>query len=423
MHDYKIHMANGGFDDFKQEKTQSERIMLLRQVMSPKANIEDELTVYSLLSADKQCVVDERLRIMAAYFAESPRTAAMTENAAGSLNMEKRNFYRLVAKMKDVGPVRALAPKFRNVQRHSMARDGLPEVIETSLRRKLKRSPEARLSEVYSFLETLYRDTDLPMPSMPTVRKRVAALRESPALRQARAKIAVGEHLVIDQCGIDLLITHAYSEPDRVDYGVVTLIVDQQSKLILGFALSVANGVAGGLELALDEMKVSIEALSEFGLRVAPSIKSVKWVTPPDMEEFGDVLQSSGAAQGVSVTPMHKGVRRHGAQLRRLIGNRLGHFRFRLMTTEDGGRVEANRSGTVPYETAHDLIRFAVRQRNEALLASLGSDRLSDEGYRGQKMQLGRLAEALKELFEPVFAGAAKQLWRSRRLDTVWRWH
>lgn len=416
-------MAKRESEDLKQEKTLNERIMLLRQVMSPNANIEDELTVFALLSADKQSVVDERLRIMAAYLAESPRTAAMTEIAAGSLNMEKRNFYRLVAKMKDVGPVRALAPKFRNVQRNSMARDGLPEEIESSLRQKLKRSPEARLSEVYSFLEALYRDTDLPMPSMPTVRKRVAALRESPALRQSRAKIAVGEDLVIDQCGIDLLITHAYSEPDRVDYGVVTLIVDQQSKLILGFALSVANGVAAGLEFALDEMKVSLGALSEFGLRVAPSIKSVKWVAPPEMEEFGNVLQNSGAAQGVSVTPMHKGVRRHGAQLRRLIGNRLGHFRFRLMTTDDGGRVEANRGGTVPYETARDLIRFTIRQRNEALLASLGSVRLNDEGYLSQKMQLQGLAEALKELFEPVLTGATKQLWQSRRLDNVWRWH
>ena len=416
-------MAKRESDDLKQEKTLNERVMLLRQVMSPNANIEDELTVFALLSADKQCVVDERLRIMAAYLAERPRTAAMTENAAGRLNMEKRNFYRLVAKMKDVGPVRALAPKFRNVQRNSMARDGLPEEIESSLRQKLKRSPEARLSEVYSFLEALYRDTDLPMPSMPTVRKRVAALRESPALRQSRAKIAVGENLIIDQCGIDLLITHAYSEPDRVDYGVVTLIVDQQSKLILGFALSVANGVAAGLESALGEIKASLGTLSEFGLRVAPSIKSVKWVAPPEMEEFGEVLKNSGAAKGVSVTPMDKGVRRHGSQLRRLIGNRLGHFRFRLMTTEDGGRVEANRSGTVPYDTAFDLIRFTVRQRNEALLASLGPVRLNDEGYLSQKIQLERLAEALKELFEPVLAGAAKQLWRSSRLDTVWRWH
>src|SRR3546814_5033620 len=71
----------------------------------------------------------------------------------------------------------------------------------------------------------------LPFPGRSAIRRRVHALRRLPTAKQDIG--GIGAHLTIDQVHLDLSVKHG--ELDRL--AIITLIIDRQTKLILGHAL------------------------------------------------------------------------------------------------------------------------------------------------------------------------------------------
>src|SRR3546814_3813431 len=100
--------------------------------------------------------------------------------AAAELGVGRRQFFNLLAKLRQLGPTRGLTPSFRNVVRKSVARDGLIEPLEIYLRKLLSVQPDARISQIEMAIIEKADFEDLPFPGRSAIRRRVHALRSLP---------------------------------------------------------------------------------------------------------------------------------------------------------------------------------------------------------------------------------------------------
>src|SRR3546814_5906557 len=79
----------------------------------------------------------------------------------------------------------------------------------------------------------------------------------------------IGAHLTIDQVQLDLSVKHG--ELDRL--AIITLIIDRQTKLILGHALMASYGGGEEIRLALDDFGKRIRDFAKTDLSTATRIQ------------------------------------------------------------------------------------------------------------------------------------------------------
>src|SRR3546814_8517152 len=107
--------------------------------------------------------MEQRLQVMDHYINYTLSGAEAVTAAAAELGVGRRQFFNLLAKLRQLGPTRGLTPSFRNVVRKSVARDGLIEPLEIYLRKLLSVQPDARISqrseEHTSELQSLMRNS------------------------------------------------------------------------------------------------------------------------------------------------------------------------------------------------------------------------------------------------------------------------
>src|SRR3546814_12206389 len=120
--------------------------------------------------------------------------------------MGRRQFFNLLAKLRQLGPTRGLTPSFRNVVRKSVARDGLIEPLEIYLRKLLSVHPDARISQIEMAIIEKADFEDLPFPRGSALRRRVHALRRLPTEKQDI--VGIGAHLTIAHVHLELTGTH-----------------------------------------------------------------------------------------------------------------------------------------------------------------------------------------------------------------------
>src|SRR3546814_6916638 len=92
--------------------------------------------------------MERRLQVMDHYINYTVSWAEAVTAAAAELGVGRRQFFNLLAKLRQLGPTRGLTPSFRNVVRKSVARDGLIEPLEIYLRKLLYVQPDARISQI-----------------------------------------------------------------------------------------------------------------------------------------------------------------------------------------------------------------------------------------------------------------------------------
>lgn len=380
---------------------QMEESELFRRYLPPEWALEDELALFAVQSIDKQRAVEQRLNAIDRYLDPASAVKGNVEVAASALGVGRRQFFKFLAKVRQLGPTRGLTPGFRNVARSSIAREGLAEPLDTFVRNLLAHNPEARIAQIEDAVLRECKRIGTAVPGESAVRRRVHALKRSTGPEKLGS---IGDKVTVDQVNLNLSVEDG--EVSR--FAIATLIIDHETKLILGHGVTPAYGQGEGLRLALDDAEGRMREISKSGVRMAESLRALTWIAPRDLEFCSWLLSPEFTGTRLQVDVIDTGPRRHGAATLRLIGDRLPPFAFKPMAME---RFEAVSSTPgIPLDDARRLVRSSVDRWNEAILArqpdsERGSSRFGSPGVK--------IARQLRQLFDPVFeaVGDARAMW------------
>lgn len=370
-----------------------QRTELFSRYLPEDWSIDDELALFAVQSADKQQAVEQRLRAIDSYLDGTSQDGEGVDAASATLGVGRRQFFKLLAKLRQFGPTRGLTPGFRNVERRSVASDGLEEPLETVIREILARNPAERISRLEAAIRAKCDETEIPFPGESAIRRRVHALRRLPPTKKVSA--TVGTQITTDQVHLDLTVK--IGSDDR--YAIVTLIIDDQTKLILGHGLMGGYGEGEGLRLAIDDFEDRIPDFAKASLGVAPHLQEVTVIIPRDLEFASHSVGSDTfAIEKPIVKVMDTGPRRHGAAILRHIGDRLPPFSFKPMAMERFGAASPHNG--MPLDAARRLVRGSVERWNEGIL----SQAVEATGQRTTRQnRLKRIARDLRTLTDPLY--------------------
>lgn len=386
---------------------EDERYRLLAKYLPEGWSLSEELALLALQASAKQKIVRERLQVLDRYLEPASDEAGNGDVAAANLGVGRRQLLNLVTKLRKLGPTRALTPGFRNVPRASVARTGLGRRAEWHLANLLKIEPGLRLSDVELYLRAVCEREGVTLPGTSSIRKRVLILRGNPT---GAADLGIfGATLLVDQIYLDLPVIEQRPFPSPI----VTLIVDQRTKLILGHHLMPQHDNGEGLQSALEDWERRIENFAEARLFVAEKIEYLTWVIPWNLEFFAEnaLTESKSVAERVEI--VNSGPRRHGAAIMRTIGDRLPPFSFKPMNSEQGEGSLSDRS-SIALKEARELVAASVDRWNANILADLT---VNVGGKVPPKSQLHAINRALRELIEPVII-ANRESWSVLHPDT-----
>lgn len=347
----------------------------------------NEATLLGLPLANQSAVL-QRLRALDKYLAVPTPTSADAATLAADLGMSERNFYRLIRKFREHGPVAGLAPNFRVRQRPSAAADGLGKVTEITLERILQTEEDARWKDVVNEVLAACKAANVEPPSTAAIRRRLLALRAEGRLRDAGERIFGGEWL-LDQTAITLTTESSQG----IGYVVVTLLIDRQTKLIGGVGLLRRGNPLSGVLSALVDAWSRVPELAGAGLNVATRLRDFHWVYPEDVHASGFKLD-----YGVTTTS-GRGPRRHGENIFRMIGNRLGPYTLLIRSTANPQVVDEQlATAPLPFAKAEEVVRHAVTKWNEGILRQMKAGRSRD----ARRDRLIEIMRSMTELFLPA---------------------
>lgn len=394
------------------KKLRSPRDDQLARHTPPDGSLEAELALLLAHSEEKQAVVAERLNIIDEYLAKEEPSVADVDEAAAKIGVSRRQFYRLLIKVRSVGPVRGLLPGFQKVSRVSAARDGLAEPIEALLRAELKKDPTARISHLQRLIAARCDQFGYAHPSEWQLRQRVHALRAAGIISE-RAQF--GWQFVVDQVALDLTVG---LDGDR--YTAATFIIDEHTRLIAGVGVTAGDGMGFGLQSALTNMHTRIAGFAKGGFATAAHLKRIVWVLPPGLEDVVDAVTGVVDEKGHKVDHevIQKGPRRHGDRILRLLGDKLGpyHFRTRAELKVDAERAPSRAGNTI--EHAVKVVGYCVDYWNKRLLDTTFSSPFNDEDEIERARRLRQIGEETEAYFTPVLKAinarypAPSELWR-----------
>lgn len=358
---------------------------LVAKHSADRATFESNEATLLALPLVSQSAVLQRLRAMDKYVGKPSPTAADAATLAADLGTSERNFYRLVRKFREHGPVAGLAPNFRVRQRASAAADGLGKVAEITLERILETEEDARWKDVVDEVLAACRAANVEPPSTAAIRRRLLALRAEGRLRDAGERI-FGEKWLLDQSAITL----TRESDEGVEYVVVTLLIDRQTKLIGGVGLFRRGNPLSGVLSALVDAWSRVPEFAGAGLNVASRVREFDWVYPEDAHVSGFMLD-----YGVTRTS-GRGPRRHGENIFRMIGNRLGPYTLLIRSTANPQLVDEQlATAPLPFAKAEEVVRHAVAKWNEGILQQMKAGRSRD----ARRKRLIEIMRSMTELF------------------------
>ena len=355
---------------------------------------EAEMALLLAQPPEKQRIVEERLTYIDAYARLDRPSVSDVDTAAAQLGVSRRQFYRLLAKLRTYGPVRALTPGFQNVARASAVREGLAEPIEAVLRQALSSAPDMRISKLHALVAGECKRLSLTPPTDWMLRQRVHALRSS-GVQGGDGQF--GSEIVIDQVSLDLAIDWL----GLPRYGIFSAIVDRSTKLIIGSSILPRDGYGDGLALALKDLESrGLLWLREQHLPTAKQLRELVWIAPPGLEKLADAVASTPLnATETVVKVVSDGPRRHGEALLRLIGDRLGPYDIRARRPLDlrGGRPT---DGGMPFDDAERAVRYCVDAWNKKLISNLPRENAAERLKHARR--LNRIARQIADWFKPL---------------------
>lgn len=341
--------------------------------------VERETALYSSLPVHLRSVVDQRLVAISGLPPPAVRRTQNVADAAKGIGLGQSAMYGLLKRVSVAGPVTGLIPGRRTSSKASAARDGFGAPIDDWIAMAMSEQPDITIAEVSRWItagiQRMVSAGERPpkAPAMSALRERVHSLRSrGPSMIDP---LEAGADLLIDQCPLNLFIGSA---SDRHSANGL-FIVDRRTTLILGAGVFVDDRAGIGLESALQDFRRKSKALKSSAGMLNRRPRSVLWVVPPMLAPQIDDLKAL-IWESFSSTSVHCKLGRSGAELTKLIGERLGPYR--LLPRAIPGKVT---SAAVDGEPSTDInaadlyiaeggLRFVIDRRNVRMLRTLETD-------------------------------------------------
>lgn len=352
--------------------------------------MSEELALYALQTKQNQEIVRERLTILDQFLDPDSRDFDNRDLAATRIGVGRRQLLNLVAKLKELGPTRALTPRFRNVHRKSVAREGLNRQAEQFLGWLLEFDPTMRLSKIETQLRRWAAAEGVELPSSSSIRSRVLSLRAKPLGGEDIGPF--GRHLFIDQVYLELPI----SKSDGSTYPILTFILDQKTKLIAGHGLMPGFDNGEGTSAAVDDFRARIAGFAGCRMSVIDE-PEITWIVANRLHFFTQLFEQGDLASHVKLNHIDQGTRRHGSAILRLMGDRLPPFSFRPMAME---RFDAEGVGPgINLSKGRELVTHAINRWNRNILEQHMEN---VTGKIARSNRLKNIEQTVRSVVEPV---------------------
>lgn len=381
---------------------------------APPEVVDAEMARFERLAPATREIVVSRLKAVNDVFEFGRPARDEIERAAQKIGTGRANFYRLVARAREHGPVIGFAPRTRVGATPSKAVSGLQPLAEEAIAGVLKAKPAAPLLDFLEAIEKAYEGSRAKRPAETAVRRRIAVLRRPGGLRdQGGWKVGreFGRKVLVDQSAVA-------AKTFDIDGEVVLLfIIDIDTRLILGCGQAPADDLVLGLRQAIAHARANASSLVVGRFAVATAPDEVHWITPDEVMETADEW-ARVLIIGSTVAVM-RGSRRHGKLLTRLMGTEFGPFT--LIPRVLAGEVErAARPDAKPVDLT-TAIESAVTEWNYRVVeAAAGLAPTEDAAERKRrlaswrKLQRRSAVEALVESVVHPFEDALNERDRIR---------
>lgn len=369
---------------------------LLAKYVAAGADEDVEIALLISLPAAKQQIVLDRLAVMDRYLSQPQPTVEEAEKAAASLGMAKRNFYRLLSKLKELGPVRGLSPKFRNSPAAFPVHSGLSELAEEVVRAFVTGDSNLKMTDMIELVMDRSRQAGEAPPSAATIRRRVEVLRREGLAVRHDARL--GRRIVIDQVTIDLPVRF----PAGVERPIATFIIDRDTLVILGAGLAQSKAAGAGFQRALRDLERGrLADLADLtAIPFAKQIEGIDWVVDQGLDSRVAMVERDSRL----LTPtldfsIHLGgQRRSGKLLTKLLGDRLGTLQF-MLKPRVTRLAESPETPTIDARTATNILSAQISIWNAKAI-----ERLDQSDWHVQKDRQKR-GEAIVEALNLSMGG------------------
>ena len=322
---------------------------------------ESEYALFLSLDDSKREVVIARLRTMDLYLRDDDPMPV--GDACSALDMEQRNFYRLLKKLKDLGPTRGLSPSFRVKAVAAPAQKGFAPVAERALRWKLQHEPAASPASIIRWIFESCADAGEAPPSASSIQRRIKVLRREGVAEPAAG--AAGLQIRVDQTAVDVMVQIS----GRVELATATFIVDTSSRMILGLGVGDPLIPEDGLMRATRNMDDDLmRHLVQHTQVHFDRVESIDFIAPPGGARQSKQLQKRFRVFNRRVSfDIHAGGKwRHGTQLVRYLGDTLGPYQFKPRFTEEGAPLSNSISEGIEQEIIERALLVEAMRWNES---------------------------------------------------------
>lgn len=369
-------------------------------------SLANDLNAYLTATPAAREVVRTRLPILAR--ARHDDTRGAVTRAAQELGTPRANVYRLLERMIEMGPVRGLLPHERRERSPSLARNGLDETAERLMAELLALEPSASIAKVERHLrDEIGRlneaGSGIDVPSSSAIKRRLHHLRGM-AVGGTAEGVTVGSRILLDHCRLNIDVELDPPVEGMPRYAAMTIAVDEDTKLVIGFGLFL-NQARSGLSSLLRDAETRLPVLAEAGAPMATRLRELRWVVPPDLDANCErVGRDLPASRRPLIEPIRHGERRGGSRLVTLMGDHIGDL---MLLTRPADMSPLTRAhvrlmfNVMGLENATFTVAQAIDRWNARLLEGMGA--------KGRANAAGRedatlMSADLLTLFEPVLS-------------------
>lgn len=358
---------------------------IFKKYVDPSA-YEDELERLGALSPKSREAALRRLTVIDQLLSTERPTLDDADAHAAKLGIGRRNLYRLIARLKEVGPVTGLAPYSRSPASKSQAKRGLLEVAEKALCETILETPRASLSYLTMRIGRACEAGGAAPPSMGAIRNRLAEVRRAGGIIDKapfRGRRMFGRRILIDQ-------TAATAKAADTDI-IVSMIVDAETRLVIGTGYEALgqNGVSLDMAISAARRNASRFVIAPFEAVATP--EEIRWVTPDGFEEAA----KRWAQDPSSMTPVFSGERRHGQRLLDVLGPEFEGFALTPRAPASAKRDQDLPIGPELAFTLLSLLTSAQERWNRKVRAAAESAAPRSKNERSSSPYVASVIEAV----------------------------
>jgi hypothetical protein len=354
-----------------------------------------EIALFNRLPPEKQKVVFDRLAAVAPLLSGEVRGAEAAGAIADRIGVSVRSLYRLVARIRAMGPVAALAPTAGGGRkRRSDAEATLSKAVRDGILSQVLKNPNQPIGALVAKM----RDID-PEVATSTVRRHALLLRKNlDPVVDAR----FGRAWLLDQAAVRIPV----EREGGVFWLTATFLVDVDTGLIVGRAPARGSDDAG--MDALIHAFGRLPSVIDTRLRFANRMNELTWAVPDGWTRQAEAVldRASSMRPSVSATALMGDKFRRGSKLSWIIGGAIGAVGIMIRATPDP-RAVLKPQDPAPRSEAEALavLDANIVEANSSISKWAKPPTYGKPGSSAKIRVLARQMRTLVEVFEPALSG------------------